>query len=57
MDVEKSMDAAARYLRDAYRIFGDWPLAISSYNCGAGNVSKAIRRAGGKRDFWSIYPL
>ena len=56
MDVEKSMDAAARYLRDAYRIFGDWPLAISSYNCGAGNVSKAIRRAGGKRDFWSIYP-
>lgn len=56
LDVEKAMDAAARYLRDAYRIFGDWPLAISSYNCGAGNVSKAIRRAGGKRDFWSIYP-
>ena len=50
------MDAAARYLRDAYKIFGDWPLAISSYNCGAGNVSKAIRRAGGSRDFWSIYP-
>lgn len=57
MDVEKSMDAAARYLRDAYKVFGDWPLAISSYNCGSGNVSKAIRRAGGKRDFWSIYPF
>ena len=56
MDVEKSTDAAARYLMDAYELFGDWPLAISSYNCGAGNVNKAIRRAGGKRDFWSIYP-
>ena len=55
MDVEKAMDAAARYLQDAYKIFGDWTLAISSYNCGAGNVSKAIRRAG-KSDFWSIYP-
>lgn len=57
LDVEKSVDAAARYLRDAYKIFGDWTLAISSYNCGAGNVSKAIRRAGGSRDFWSIYPF
>lgn len=56
-DVEKSVDAAARYLRDAYKIFGDWTLAISSYNCGAGNVSKAIRRAGGDRNFWSIYPF
>lgn len=57
LDVRKSVDAAARYLRDAYKIFGDWTLAISSYNCGAGNVSKAIRRAGGSRDFWSIYPF
>ena len=56
LDVEKAVDAAARYLRDAYRTFGDWALAISSYNCGAGNVSKAIRRADGKRDYWSIYP-
>ena len=56
-DFEKSVDAAARYLRDAYKIFGDWSLAISAYNCGAGNVSKAIRRAGGSRDFWSIYPF
>lgn len=57
LDVEKAADAAARYLADAYRVFGDWALAISSYNCGAGNVSKAIRRAGGARDFWSIYPF
>ena len=56
MDVEKSTDAAARYLKDLYRILGDWALAVSAYNCGAGNVNKAIRRAGGKRDFWSIYP-
>ena len=55
MDPFKSADAAARYLKDAYRIFGDWNLAISSYNCGSGNVNKAIKRAGGKRDFWSIY--
>ena len=55
MDVEKSTDAAARYLRDLYRMLGDWPLAVSAYNCGAGNVNKAIRRAGGKRDFWSVY--
>ncbi len=56
LDVEKSADAAARYLRDAYSVFGDWNLAISSYNCGSGNVVKAIKRAGGKTDFWSIYP-
>ncbi len=56
LDVEKAVDAAARYLKDAYQVYGDWALAISSYNCGAGNVSKAIRRAGGSRDFWSIYP-
>lgn len=56
LDPVKAADAAARYLKDAYRIFGDWNLAISSYNCGAGNVNKAIRRSGGKRDFWSIYP-
>ena len=47
--------AAARLLKDSYMIFGDWSLAIASYNCGAGNVSKAIRRSGGKTDFWEIY--
>ena len=55
LDVEKAADAAARYLLDSYNIFGDWCLAISAYNCGAGNVNKAIRRAGGNKDFWSIY--
>ncbi len=48
--------AAAKYLRDSYLIFGDWTLAIASYNCGAGNVNKAIRRSGGSKDFWDIYP-
>ena len=51
-----SAHAAARYLRDSYLIFGDWSLAIASYNCGAGNVNKAIRRSGGSKDFWKIYP-
>ncbi len=55
LDPYKSADAAARYLKDSYNVFGDWCLAISSYNCGAGNVIKAIRRAGGTKDFWRIY--
>ena len=44
-------------MRDLYEIFGDWNLAIAAYNCGPGNVNKAIHRAQGKRDFWSIYPF
>lgn len=56
MDVLKSTDAAARYLRDMYKIFGDWNLSIAAYNSGAGNVKKAIRRSGGKTDYWEIYP-
>ncbi|MCR5002924.1 MAG: transglycosylase SLT domain-containing protein, partial [Bacteroidales bacterium] len=55
-DPYKAADAAARYMKDSYAVFGDWNLAISSYNCGLGNVKKAIRRAGGRTDFWSIYP-
>ena len=55
-DPIKSAEAAAMYLRDSYAIFGDWNLAIASYNCGAGNVRKAIRRAGGSRNFWDIWP-
>ena len=47
--------AAAKYLQDSYIIFGDWPLAIASYNCGVGNVNKAIRRAN-SRAFWDVYP-
>ena len=56
LDPVASAHAAAKYLRDSYTIFGDWLLAISSYNCGVGNVNKAIRRAGGSREFWKIYP-
>ena len=54
LDPFKASDAAARYLEDSYKLFGDWNLAISSYNCGPGNVNKAIRRGGG-RDFWKVY--
>ena len=56
LDPVKSAEAAAQYLLDSYEIFGDWNLAIASYNCGAGNVNKAIRRSGGKRAFWDIWP-
>ena len=53
-----SSEAAARYLKSLYNTFGDWSLAIAAYNCGAGNVNKALRRAGeGKHDFWEIYPF
>lgn len=38
-----------------YALYGDWMLAIAAYNCGPGNVNKAIRRSGGKTDFWQIY--
>ena len=55
LDVEKAADAAARYLRDSYDTFKDWNLAICSYNCGIGNVQKAIRRSG-SRKFWDLYP-
>ena len=55
-DVYKSTEAACVFLQALYNIFGDWNLAIAAYNCGPGNVRKAIHYAGGKRDFWSIYP-
>lgn len=51
-------DAAARYLKQLYQTYNDWSLAIAAYNCGPGNVNKALRRAGdGKHDFWEIYPF
>ena len=56
MDPLKSTEAACRFLSSMYAVYHDWNLVIAAYNCGAGNVNKAIRRAGGKRDFWSIYP-
>ncbi len=53
-DPVASTRAAARYLVDLYRIYNDWTLALAAYNCGPGNVNKAIRRSG-RRDFWEIY--
>ncbi len=47
--------AAARFLKDLYSIYKDWTLVIAAYNCGPGNVNKAIRRSGGKRNYWDIY--
>lgn len=55
MDPEMSTDAAAKYLKSLYRMFGDWEVAMAAYNCGPGNVRKAIRRSGGKKTFWEIY--
>ena len=55
-DPFKATDAAARHLRDLYKMFGDWGVAISAYNCGAGNAKKAIARSGGKTTFWEIRP-
>ncbi len=56
MDPEKSTEAACKYLKQLYGMFGDWELAISAYNTGPGNVRKAIRRSGYKKTFWEIYP-
>ena len=56
MDPIKSTEAACRFLSSMYNMYHDWNLVIAAYNCGSGNVNKAIRRAEGKRDFWSIYP-
>lgn len=53
-DTYKATDAAARYMEGMYKIFGDWELVLASYNSGAGNVSKAIRRSGGHQNFWNI---
>lgn len=55
-DPHKSTKAAAKYLKDLYDIYGDWNLVIAAYNCGPGNVNKAIRRSGGQTDYWAIYP-
>lgn len=53
-DPYKSTDAACRYLKSLYKTFGNWELALAAYNSGPGNVNKAIRRSGGKKDFWAI---
>lgn len=54
-DPIKATWAAARYLKDLYGIYNDWNLVIAAYNCGPGTINKAIRRAGGKTDYWVIY--
>jgi len=54
LDYVAETHAAAKYLKDAYNVFGDWSLAIASYNCGFGNVRKAMQRSGGT-DFWEVY--
>ncbi len=54
-DPIKSTHAAAKYLKDMYSIFHDWTLVIAAYNCGPGNVDKAIRRSGNRKDYWEIY--
>lgn len=55
MDPELATEAAVRYLKALHRMFGDWEVALAAYNCGPGNVRRAIRRSGGKRTFWGIY--
>jgi membrane-bound lytic murein transglycosylase D len=54
-DPVKATHAAAKYLRDLYGIYNDWILVIAAYNCGPGNVNKAIRRSGNRKDYWEIY--
>ncbi|MFK7936704.1 MAG: lytic transglycosylase domain-containing protein [Saprospiraceae bacterium] len=53
-DPVKSTEAALRYLSNLHKKYQDWNLVFAAYNCGPGNVNKAIRKAGGQRDFWSI---
>ncbi|MFW5659049.1 MAG: transglycosylase SLT domain-containing protein, partial [Bacteroidota bacterium] len=55
-DPYKSATAAARYMRDLYKIYGDWHLVMASYNCGPGNMNRAIRRSGGKKTYWEVAP-
>jgi membrane-bound lytic murein transglycosylase D len=54
-DPVKSTHAAAKYMKDLYGIYDDWMLVIAAFNCGPGNVNKAIRRSGNKKDYWDIY--
>ncbi len=55
-DPYAACEAAAKYLKEMYNLYGNWQLAIASYNCGAGNVNKAIKKAGGSMNFWDIRP-
>ena len=55
-DPVRSTKAAAKYLNELYKIFGDWDLALAAYNSGPGNVTKAIRRSNGKTNYWNLRP-
>lgn len=55
-DPVKATEAACEHLSDLHDMFGDWFLALAAYNAGAGNVQRAIRKAGGARDYWEIWP-
>jgi membrane-bound lytic murein transglycosylase D len=57
LDPEKATDAACRYLKYLHKLYDDWALALAAYNCGPGNVNKAIRRAGGKKTYWELRPF
>jgi membrane-bound lytic murein transglycosylase D len=57
MDPEKATDAACRYLKQLYGIYGDWNLALAAYNAGPGNVNHAIKRSGGKTTYWEVRPF
>lgn len=57
MDPAKETDAACRFLKKLYNIYGDWNLCLAAYNAGPGNVNKAIRRSGGKRTYWEVRPF
>lgn len=56
-DPVKATEAACKYLLELHGMYNDWNLALAAYNSGPGNVNKAIRRSGGKRDYWSIWPF
>ena len=57
MDPDKATDAACRYLKQLYGIYGDWNLALAAYNAGPGNVNHAIRKSGGKTTYWEVRPF
>lgn len=54
-DVHQSTEAACRYLKYLFGLYGNWELALAAYNCGPGNVNRAVRRAGGVLDYWKVY--
>lgn len=55
-DPLKSTEAACQHMLDLYNIYEDWLLVMAAYNAGAGNVNRAIRRAGGVKNYWAIWP-